>query len=73
MDKYIVKQNNNYEEYISTGKITVTVPRTRYSIIHEKSEIRLLDIPDYFRDPLGIANGIVKLLNENKIRLNLEI
>lgn len=73
MDKYKVVTNNNYEEYLSTGKITVTVPRTKYSIMHEQSEIRLLDIPDYFQDSLGIANGIVKLLNENKIKLNLNI
>ena len=61
-------------EYRSTGGQRVTVTKlTQFAIYNDKEEVVVAYIPDYFRDPKGIANGMIKLLNSKKILLNLEI
>ncbi len=61
-------------EYKSTGGQTVKVPRfTQFAIYNDEEKIVVAYIPDYFRDPEGIANGMIKLLNTKKILLNLQV
>ena len=67
--------NIKEKPYVSTGGAKVKVPPlTNYCIYDNKNQRILFYIPDYYLDPIGIGNGLIKLLEDNrKIILNLEI
>lgn len=76
MGKYVTKEMKA-KTYKSTGGQDMLVPaQSKYAVYWEdKNDERLVSIiPDFYKDPQGIAEGICKVLNENnKIILDLSI
>ena len=74
MKKYIVEQDKD-KHYKSKGGADVYIPGNGYNIVWKDNGDRrvVANIPDYYKNPQGIANGIIQLLNEGNIVLPLEI
>lgn len=67
---------NQDKVYKSTGGQKVTVPRdTEYSIYWVKNsrKLHVLDVKDHFTDAKGVGEGICKMMNQDKIVLNLNV
>ncbi len=74
---YKLVENKDREETTRTGKkVTISTDmNSKYSInyVAKGHNIRVLDIKDYMKDPIGIGNGLVKLLNSGKIKIPLDV
>lgn len=76
MKKYYKVVKNKPKVYKSTGGLNIkTYPQTKYSIyfVSNKHYLHVLDIKDHFKYPKGIGEGICRLLNQNKIILELDV
>jgi len=76
MKKSYVVQRNTTKTYTSTGGMEMSVPPiTEYSVVAKNGENEqvIANVPDHFRSPKGIAEGIAASLNTGKIILDLDI
>lgn len=76
MKKSYVVQKNTTKTYTSTGGMEMSVPpTTQYSVVAKNGENEqvIANVPDYFRNPKEIAEGIAASLNKGSIILPLDI
>ena len=71
--KYTILKNEG-DYYKSTGGLVLKIPPVTKTVIYNTDENKIVAyIPDYYINSDGIANGIIKLLNSGKIKLDLTI
>lgn len=68
MDRYKVRENPEYSEERSTGKLIMNIPRVcKYSIIDTQSVYQVIaNIPDNLPNNYTVAKNICKMLNTYK-------